>query len=361
MRKNESSIDKQELLQHINGLGPQGLLRVLGIRFKGETGGTAKILCPWHEEKTPSCSISKGGSGDVIAKCFGCGETADALKIIARVLDLEGQSFPALLQHSSEVTGFKGAKSWDGTIVQAEIKHEEPKYPPIEEVRMLWAAADGPASMISEAMDAWADMTDDMRILLDSAERQLDLEWWPFRRGHMVAKMFDAWGNWRSVQGRITGAEASEGYQKQCFPRGYNSNGLFFADEGGLEILRGERLLRRKPRLVWLCEGLTDSCSEMFHCSRRRREGRPVAPWARGWDSAVIGIVSGSEKWLSAIDWPRKNVRYLISVDNDEAGRKYADAIEAALPREAMVGRIYLQRDEQHRQQWQQEQEKKAL
>ena len=120
MRRNESSIDKQELQQHINGLGPQGLLRVLGIRFKGETGGTAKISCPWHEEKTPSCSISLGNSGDIIAKCFGgCGETADALKLIARVHNLEGCSFQALLQHAAEATGFKGAKSWDGTIVQA--------------------------------------------------------------------------------------------------------------------------------------------------------------------------------------------------------------------------------------------------
>ncbi len=46
-----------------------------------------KALCPFHQEKTPSFSVKRE---DNIFKCFGCGESGDAIDFVAKVKGVEG-------------------------------------------------------------------------------------------------------------------------------------------------------------------------------------------------------------------------------------------------------------------------------
>ena len=76
----------------------RGLCDALGL-LEGKRGkdwhpqaGGAIVLCPWHDERSPSCSVSRGRDGTVRVKCFGCGATGDALTLVAarHRLDLAG-------------------------------------------------------------------------------------------------------------------------------------------------------------------------------------------------------------------------------------------------------------------------------
>jgi DNA primase len=46
------------------------------------------IRCPWHNERTPSCSITIRG-GVICVRCFGCEVTGDVFTLIAKAYDLD--------------------------------------------------------------------------------------------------------------------------------------------------------------------------------------------------------------------------------------------------------------------------------
>ena len=50
-------------------------------------------LCPFHDEKTPSFTVSPAKN---IYKCFGCGKGGDAITFIK---DHEGFSYPEAIRH----------------------------------------------------------------------------------------------------------------------------------------------------------------------------------------------------------------------------------------------------------------------
>lgn len=66
--------------------------------------GGLMIRCPWHEDRTPSCSVTSGADGTLRVHCFGCGVSGDAFTLIAQVrgLDVKAQ-FPAVLAAAEEV------------------------------------------------------------------------------------------------------------------------------------------------------------------------------------------------------------------------------------------------------------------
>ena len=55
-----------------------------GVNYKG--------LCPFHNEKTPSFTVSKAKN---IYKCFGCGEGGNAVNFI---MNLEQLTYPEALR-----------------------------------------------------------------------------------------------------------------------------------------------------------------------------------------------------------------------------------------------------------------------
>lgn len=62
------------------------------------------VLCPWHKERGPSCSVRRGPDGTIQVKCFACGHTGDALSLIAAVLGLDlTHNFGAVLAEASRI------------------------------------------------------------------------------------------------------------------------------------------------------------------------------------------------------------------------------------------------------------------
>ena len=62
------------------------------------------ICCPWHDDSSPSCSITTAVEGHIRVHCFACGAGGDVFSLIARVrgLDVVTQ-FPATLAAAAEL------------------------------------------------------------------------------------------------------------------------------------------------------------------------------------------------------------------------------------------------------------------
>lgn len=63
------------------------------------SGANYFMLCPFHNEKTPSFSINQDLQ---IYKCFGCGESGDVINFIQKV---EGLDFPKALEKAAQMAG----------------------------------------------------------------------------------------------------------------------------------------------------------------------------------------------------------------------------------------------------------------
>ena len=342
-------IDKAQLVKHINSHGPVGLLRHLGVRHIS-SGQEAKAWCIWHDEKTPSLSVRRGNSGDVVAWCFGCQHSADSIDLVSKAIGVEDLGFGERLEAVAKAVGFSSDTPWDGRVVKPEIPEEVLNYPPRSQIEMMWAAADGPDDLCGEVMPACHDMhrvKDMARIILNSDEESLGFDFWPGRGGHLIVKGYDAAGEWRSIHGRALDPRQGT---KTLWPKGYHSKGLFFADKAGLEILQGKTGRGDNRRVIILTEGLTDSVNLACWYARRQEEGRPIIKTLPGAKIAVIGIHNGSSRHFGAVRWP-KRAKYIIATDQDDAGDRYAKDIIEALPRSAQWSRATPRMDENLRRQ----------
>jgi DNA primase len=64
-------------------------------------GQNMMACCPFHNEKTPSFSVSPAKG---IYKCFGCGKSGDSVKF---VMDVEGVSFVEALKYLAKKYGIE--------------------------------------------------------------------------------------------------------------------------------------------------------------------------------------------------------------------------------------------------------------
>jgi DNA primase len=64
------------------------------------------IVCPWHEDRGPSCSVTRGTDRTIRVKCHGCGESGDVLHLvaIANGLDVK-RDFREVLKRAAELAG----------------------------------------------------------------------------------------------------------------------------------------------------------------------------------------------------------------------------------------------------------------
>lgn len=81
--------DADDVLRHLDD--PRALCEALGYvdgrkgrDWQPQAGRGVLVRCPWHDERTPSCSITRGPDGTIRAKCFGCSATGNAFDLIAQ-------------------------------------------------------------------------------------------------------------------------------------------------------------------------------------------------------------------------------------------------------------------------------------
>ncbi|RYU95487.1 DNA primase [Emticicia agri] len=67
-------------------------------------GANMIACCPFHNEKTPSFSVSPSKG---IYKCFGCGKAGDSVRF---VMDIEGMGYPEALKHLAKKYGIEVAE-----------------------------------------------------------------------------------------------------------------------------------------------------------------------------------------------------------------------------------------------------------
>ncbi len=76
-----------------------------GCAWRSITGGV-QVCCPSHDERTPSCSVTRGPDGTVRVHCFGCSEGGDALSLVAAVHHLDvRRDFARVLELAADVAG----------------------------------------------------------------------------------------------------------------------------------------------------------------------------------------------------------------------------------------------------------------
>lgn len=344
-------IDKEELRQYLADLGPQGIVAKAKMVGTG-TATEQKVPCVWHEDSTPSLSLKRRPSGDVTVKCFGCGESGDAIKFLAKVIGSASKSFDLQLVDVARAIGMEPGTEWDGTAPVREIIEADPEYPPMDDMAELFAetSSSNPANA-SEVVNNWFHAAGEMDVIPDSATQNLSFDWFRANGSWIILKAFDWKGKWRSVHARNIKRDYSG--PKTIWPRGFSSKGLFLADKNGQAILRGDKFLKNRCRVIFLTEGITDTLSQIGYLKYRASENRPFCSWGRGWQPSVIGLTMSSLAGLPLVDWPTGNrVRYVIMTDNDTAGDKYAKAVEGALPKDAEVCRTEIKEDPDSRSQY---------
>jgi hypothetical protein len=309
--------------------------------FRRQSARGVSVRCPWHDEKTPSCSVTAVG-GLVRVKCFGCGQGGDVLSLVAAVRGLSAsRDFRAVLVEAATMAGLHAVvheletRTVDAARPKALPPRAEPAperdYPPDFEIRMLLDGcvpvtddADVAAHLAGRSIDpelvadaglAWA-LTRECRFLAFGGAFQ-GSTWW--ETGHrLVLPVVDSEGIVRSVRSwRVLPGESP----KRLPPGGYRAAGLFLADAMAASWLRGES----GPRRVLIAEGEPDWLT--------------AATWRMREPTAVLGIVSGS--WTSALAARfRPGQRVLVWTDRDRAGDAYAAEIVRSLaPRGVFVDR----------------------
>lgn len=102
---------------------PRGLCDALGlldgrrgVHWQTQTAGVM-IRCPFdHDEKTPSCSVTRVRDG-VLVRCFGCGASADGLGLVAAAhrLDIR-HDYARVLEIAADLAGVRRPERLDGYV-----------------------------------------------------------------------------------------------------------------------------------------------------------------------------------------------------------------------------------------------------
>ncbi len=319
----------------------RALCDALGLLARGKWSKQPRgviVACPWHDDRSPSCSVRVAKDGTISAKCFSCDQSGDALALIAQVRGISlTREFPAVLLEAAELaglhaiahelrTGAPSAEARQPAALPPVSTEPERDYPARSEVLALWERAgdvsddhEAAAWLRSRGMDRFAVAGADVVRCLPPKAR---LPRWASYRGRswvetghrLVFAMRDASGSLRSLRAcRIVEGDSP----KRLPPGGHRASGLVLACGLATAMLAGTY----RPRLVVISEGEPD------FLTWASRPG--MAPTAR------IGIVSGSWSESFAARFPSAAYgapcTVVIRTDRDEAGTRYAKEIAPSL------------------------------
>jgi hypothetical protein len=318
---------------------PFALVEKLGLTegMKRQARGVT-VRCPWHDERTPSCSITLGPNGTLRVHCFGCGRGGDALHLVAaaRGLDVR-RDFKRVLEEAAQIAGVRiddlsepftrrprrRAKGNPSTS-----QPPPPRPPPADEVADLWArcapVSDDPElhhALTARAIDP-AHVTD--RNLARALSRSARLPDWARcgRRswaelGHrLILPMFDASGVLATLHARRLGDGQTP---KGLSPAGFAIAGTVLADPLARLVLRGEEIGWWRDQRIIVAEGAPDFLTDAIHYG----DANDHAP-------AVLGVIAGS--FTNTIgDRIPSGCTVVLRTHHDTAGERYAVAIGTTL------------------------------
>jgi DNA primase len=84
-----------------------GLSLISGRKSYQRQARGVTILCPWHDERTPSCSVFLK-NGSIAVRCHGCGASGDALHLVAAAHRLDVRAdFRRVLEIGADLAGIR--------------------------------------------------------------------------------------------------------------------------------------------------------------------------------------------------------------------------------------------------------------
>jgi DNA primase len=324
----------REIRAHLTNA--KALCAALGLRTAPRASARqAMVCCPWHAENTPSCSVRVAKDGTVAVHCHGCGESADALGLIAIV---EGLSeFRDVLKRAAEIANAPRLAE----DIERTAKPNEPESPSDEtydRVCSFVLEACEPLAKLAPRVaeylfargiyaDAEAagvrglprDTRELVASLLSTFERA-HLEQAGILRAGLDVIDWPDWSlliPWRDRYGRITCVQRrrlDDGRPKYRSPVGRSPRSPF-----GVELLAAALEFHGPDAEVVITEGALD-------CLARRRIAR-----ADNERAAVIGVYSASSPDFGLPKDLIQGRRVVLALDKDNAGDKACTKIASAL------------------------------
>ena len=314
-----------------------------------QAGRGVTVRCVWHEERTPSCSVSVAPDGAIRVHCFGCKVGGDVIALIAAVRGYSltnGPDFREALAEGARMAGLWElvdkieGRSVSRTTVAASrpavspprLQEPERTWPPVSEVSALWGSC---RSCEGDAEVAWyldgraldpgrVDAGDLARVLPETGA----LPKWAVCRGgswreagyRLVVPCFAPDGALRSLRAWRVVNGGVEPLPKRLPPTGHKAGGLVLADGFARAWLRGERA----PASICVAEGESDWLT--WAC----KVNDPAL--------ATIGVWSGSWGPDFAARCPL-GARVDVWTDTDTAGDRYMADVAKTLGRRCFVYR----------------------
>lgn len=338
---------------------PRALCAALGLleerrAWRRQARGVT-VRCPWHDERTPSCSVYVAGDGTLAVKCHGCGASGDALALVAAVRGLDPRrDFVAVLAEAAHIAGLRLASPSTGyaaprAVAAPRSVRREPAVEPL-------------------ADDAFAELAE---VLLGLCPVSAEPDVLAYLEARGVAELAQHWGALPGDRGRL--AEVAAAVSERCGREAWLRCGLahaagpragewLFVDHrlvipwraAGVagDVLSLQRRLVREPRErepkyvvttgrparapygcedaleelgegveVYIVEGALDVLALRLLA---RREAKPYA---------VLGI-PGVEHWakhLEAVGALARGRVAVIALDADDAGERHVSDLRCAL------------------------------
>lgn len=307
-------------------LDPWLVVRALGLdEGASRQARGALVRCPWHSERTPSCSVRLGSDGTLAAHCFGCGQGGDVLALVAaaRGIDLQ-RDFPRVIEEAAALLGQDTGRSMPPRRPLPSTR------PPADEVQALWTAALPVCDVPELARRLLARRIDPATLTDLDLARALPpgatLPRWAACSGRswadsghsLLVPLRSPDGALVSLHARAIGGSVEP---KGLSPAGHSAAGLIMACPFAEQILRCglPRWWRRsEPPTVIVCEGVPDFLTNAAH----------FGEWEH--TPATIGILSGAWSLDVAARIP-DGWRVLVRTHGDTAGRKYRAQIAESL------------------------------
>lgn len=308
---------------------PVAVAQALGLAegARRQRGGLT-ILCPWHAERTPSCSLSTGQDGTLRAHCFGCGQSGDVFSLVAAVQGLNTRTdFVRVVRETAALFGLDGSAA----LSPSPRPPQPPRQPPpLTEVVSFWERC----SPVYEAPELCLRLFDralDPAVIADrDLARMLPpagpLPRWAGRAGQswrdschtLIVPLYDAAGVLQSVHARSLHPDADP---KGLSPAGHSSAGLVMGCPfARLLLAQGVPAWwrRSEPPVVIVCEGVPDFLTDASH----------YGDWEQA--PATLGIISGAWSEALAARIP-DGCRVIVRTHSDEAGQRYRHAVAESL------------------------------